>query len=496
MTGNSILTRFQTIGGQFQAIFHPEPTHWSDLHTLWLHPERLPKYAAETAVVNRTLDLVGPLDWPHFPERNLQRHWSQPAVSYAAFTGAMLVKLNEGLYSMGDLRQYLVEHPGLIPLLGFSVVRSKAHSYGFDPDNSLPTQRHLTRMLREVPNATLQFLLNDSLRLARQELQQHNLTMGECISLDTKHILAWVKENNPKAFVEQRFDKTKQPAGDPDCKMGCKRKHNQHKKQPAGQDPRSTPTTNPQSAENLKLGEFYWGYGSGVVVTKIPAWGELVIAELTQTFDHADVSYFFPLMTLTEQRLGFRPRFGTFDAAFDAWYVYHFFHRDEDPAAFAAVPFSEKGGYKAHGRKFSSDGLPICAAGLPMPLQLTYTDRTTCIVAHERGKYVCPLQHPQRTAETCPVNHKTWNKNGCTAMMPTSIGARLRYTLDREGQTYKDIYKQRTATERINSQAKALGIERPHIRNGKAIANLNTLIYILINLRLLQRIRNRQPETD
>ena len=35
----------------------------------------------------------------------------------------------------------------------------------------------------------------------------------------------------------------------------------------------------------------------------------------------------------------------------------------------------------------------------------------------------------------------------------------------------------------------ALGIERPHIRNGTAIANLNTLIYILINLRFLQRIR-------
>jgi hypothetical protein len=52
------------------------------------------------------------------------------------------------------------------------------------------------------------------------------------------------------------------------------------------------------------------------------------------------------------------------------------------------------------------------------------------------------------------------------------------------------------ATRRINSQAKALGIERPYLRNGKAIANQNTLIYILINLRMLQRIRNRQPEEN
>ncbi len=53
----------------------------------------------------------------------------------------------------------------------------------------------------------------------------------------------------------------------------------------------------------------------------------------------------------------------------------------------------------------------------------------------------------------------------------------------------REVYKQRTVTERINSQATELGIERPKLRNGKAIANLNTLIYVLIDLRALQRIR-------
>jgi hypothetical protein len=131
-----------------------------------------------------------------------------------------------------------------------------------------------------------------------------------------------------------------------------------------------------------------------------------------------------------------------------------------------------------------------------MPLKGTFTDRTRCIIPHERGLYVCPLLFPQPNGKSCSKNHKNWPKGGCTADMPTSIGARLRYTLDRDDQAYKDIYKQRTATERINSQAKALGIERPHIRSGKAIANLNTLIYVLINLRLLQRIRNHQPEIE
>jgi hypothetical protein len=79
-------------------------------------------------------------------------------------------------------------------------------------------------------------------------------------------------------------------------------------------------------------------------------------------------------------------------------------------------------------------------------------------------------------------------------MMPTCAGARLRYQLDRESAAYKSIYHQRTATERINSQALALGIERPHLRRQSAIANQNTLIYVLINLRALQRIRAHQEE--
>jgi hypothetical protein len=33
--------------------------------------------------------------------------------------------------------------------------------------------------------------------------------------------------------------------------------------------------------------EYYWGYASGVVATKVPGWGEFVLAEMTDTFDHS-----------------------------------------------------------------------------------------------------------------------------------------------------------------------------------------------------------------
>ena len=129
-----------------------------------------------------------------------------------------------------------------------------------------------------------------------------------------------------------------------------------------------------------------------------------------------------------------------------------------------------------------------------MPLKFTFTDRTTTIVVHERGKYVCPLRFPAQTAAACPINDARWPKGGCTAMMPTCAGARIRYQLDRESAQFKAVYKQRTTDERVNSQALELGIERPKLRRQSAITNQNTLIYVLINLRALQRIRTRKED--
>jgi len=45
----------------------------------------------------------------------------------------------------------------------------------------------------------------------------------------------------------------------------------------------------------------------------------------------------------------------------------------------------------------------------------------------------------------------------------------VRHELDRHSEAFRRIYSQRAACERINSQAVALGIERPHLRNGRSI---------------------------
>ena len=81
-----------------------------DLHTLGANPALLPPFGQESAVALRYLDLLSPLAWDHFPERNLA--WQPAPVPYAALAAACLIKLDQQLVSMGRLRQYLAEQPG------------------------------------------------------------------------------------------------------------------------------------------------------------------------------------------------------------------------------------------------------------------------------------------------------------------------------------------------------------------------------------------------
>jgi hypothetical protein len=464
------------------SVRHPS------LAALDARPDQLPDWVRDAPVAMRYLQFLGPLAWQHVPTRSCATPPQAPPLPYSPFLAACLVKVDQQIGSMARLWQYLVDHPALTWLLGFPLVPSPSAPWGFDVQASLPTPRHFTRMLRTLPNPILQGLLDSTVSQLKATLPS-NVAFGEAISLDTKHILAWVIENNPNAYVDSptgRYDPARQPIGDPDCRLGCKTRRNQQTTALT----LPTPLTDPVPASTVKVGTWYWGYGTGVVATKVPGWGEFVLAECTQPFNCADVTYFFPLMQATTRRLGVHPRYGAFDAAFDAWYVYADFHNEEHDG-FAAVPFVAKGG-KAP-KSFNDDGLPRCQAGLSMPLWSTFWAKTSA-VPHEKGRYGCPLAGGHDPSAACPIRHATWEKGGCTTTIPTSVGARLRSQLDRESPAYKDVYRQRTATERVNSQAVNLGIERPRLRNGKAIANHNTLIYIVINLRALQRVQQKKGE--
>ena len=83
-------------------------------------------------------------------------------------------------------------------------------------------------------------------------------------------------------------------------------------------------------------------------------------------------------------------------------------------------------------------------------------------------------------------------------VVPFSVDkyTRIRHQLDRDSALYQAVYRQRTACERINSQALDLGIERPRLRNQQAIAHLNTLTYVLIDLRARHRLVEQRADNQ
>ena len=465
--------RWQLGAGQQVPLQRPHLTE------LARNKASLPQFVRDCPVAQKYLGLLAPLDWAHFPERSTERPWPGPKPHpRAPFVAAYLVKLNENQTYMGHLRSYLVEHPALVWLLGFKLEPAPAVSYGFDVEASVPSRKQLGRVLRDLDNQMLQFLLSSTVSLISQQLPPE-VAFGREISIDTKHIIAWVAENNPKAYIKDsdRLNKERQPKGDRTCKLGCKKKSNQHK---AETHPEPQPSQH-KAVTQFSCDQYFWGYNSGLVATKVPGYGEFVLAELTQTFDKGDTTFFFPLMAATRQRLGFKPPFGALDAAFEAWYTFDYFH---NAGGFAAIPATKRTKVK---RQFDAQGLPLCEAGLPMPCQATFINNRG-IIPQQMGRYGCPLLFPEPTDHTCPIDHPKWPAGGCVLKMGTSPGARILHQLDRDSPTYKKLYNQRTATERVNSQAKALGIERPKLRHQQAIANQNSLIYILINLRALHRL--------
>jgi Transposase DDE domain len=454
----------------------------------------LPAWVAQDPVVHKYQALLGQLPWADFPERpplrSQDRPWPGPRPDpRAPCVAAFLVKLHEGKRSMSDLRAYLLEHPALVYLLGFPRCPDPSAPHGFNVEATVPDRRQLSRVLRTLPNDALQFLLTATVELLRASLPAaEQATFGDTIAGDTQAILAWVKENNPKQYIKEgRLDKTRQPTGDPDCKLGVKARHNSPPKDE--HDALPTPAKEAKPASQLQVGvDILWGYAAGIVVTRLPDKTEVVLAERTRPFNESDISYFFPLMKQVEGRLGRRPRIGIWDAAYDAHYVYDYF---DQAGGQAVVPLVA--GRRGSQRQFAADGAPLCAAGLAMPRLFVYEHRTG-LYPHEREKCGCPLLHPQPSGEPCPIADPHFAKGGCTTTLAASRGARIRHQLDRTSDAYKQLYDQRTMVERINSQAEALEIIHPKLRSGRAIANRNTLTYVLINLRALMRLRAAAEE--
>lgn len=411
-------------------------------------------------VVQRYRAFFALFEWSCLPEREDTRLWpGPPPHPRSAYLKAFLVKLCEGKAYVSQLRRFLVEHPLLVIELGFHLVLDASQPFGFDVGRTVPGERWLRHMQQHLDQRWLQALLRATVTALQAEIPG----LGETIAVDVKHLYAWVKENNPRQYVTDRYDKAQQPKGDPDCRLGVKRSSNQ--------------VLSDGSTKEKK--EYLWGYGSGVVAAITADYSDVVLAEYSQPFNENDVTYFSPLYQRTVVALESFPTNIAADAAYDAWYVYE---HTACHGGVAAIPLNQ------HGHPDSmrdADGTPRCEQHLRMvpTIQFNHTN------GYRAQRFQCPLLFPQKTGATCP--HAQFVKGkGCVKDVNWERGGIQRVTLNRDGPLYKSIYTQRTTCERINSQAQALGIERPKVRQMRSVRNLNTLTYLIINAKALARCRS------
>jgi hypothetical protein len=440
------------------------------------------------------------LDWSLVEEFEAHRCGpGRPGHPESAYLKAFLIPQNEGFLYTSQLRRFLLKHPLLVIELGFHLVLDPSAAYGFAVDKTLPCRYWLTKKLQRLDQELLQALLRATVVALQQEIPG----LGEVVAFDVKHIYAWVKENNPRVYVKERYAKDQVLAGDPDCQLGVKRSSNRDlpdastppepssTAQPAPTSPAPSAPTPPQQGPAEQKGkqekkkgksdkkeekEYLWGYGSGVAAATDPVYGEVVLAEYTLTFNEADLTYFRPLLRRTVLATGQYPLYLSADAAYDCWWI----QSCCAPGGLAAVPLR-----KVTKTTFAPDGVPLCARGLRMHP----TSRFQHTNGYRAQRYRCPLLFPERTGQSC--DHAQFAKDkGCVKDINIEPAGLRRVLLDRRSPQYHAVYTQRTACERINSTSQALGIERPKVRNIRSVRNLNTLIYLVINVRALAKAKS------
>jgi hypothetical protein len=411
-------------------------------------------------VVQSYRSLFSLFDWS-IVERWEAEHAGQGSHGHpmAAYIKSFLVRINEGIIYTSRLRKFLLEHPLLVIDLGFHLDLDYNARYGFNYKTTIPSEVWLRAKLRTLDQQLLQELLNATVTDLKEEIPG----LGEVIAYDVKHIYAWVKENNNNVYVKDRYNKNHQPAGDPDCRFGIKKRSNIEQ-------------ADGTTKEEIKS---LWGYGTGVVAATVAEYGDVVLAEHTQPFNENDITYYRPLYKKTIKSLNSIPVHSTGDAGFDAWYTY------DDMAqhgGIAAIPINEHGHQTP---KRDTDDVPFCPIGLRMQFRFEFNHT----YGYRAKKYGCPLLYPTRTGQDCSYEQFKKGK-GCVKDINITLGAKMRVDLDRTGPLYHAVYAQRNCCERINSQAKALGIENPKVRNIHSVRNLNTLTYLIINVRALKRVKS------
>jgi len=348
--------------------------------------------------------------------------------------------------------------------LSFELSTNLGISYVLGFDKRLPSRHRFEEFLHKTPNALLQDIRKQQIKT----LVKLGVISGKYLSIDSTPIVAWVKQNNPKVFVEGKFDKTKFPKGDPDARLGfmsLQKLKSNSKEQQADLF---------QSSSNNKTVKriiYFWGYRNHVIFDSL---SELPIFENTLPANVPDCKAIIPSFKELKKYLRLRPKGVLADAAYDAEYVRKYIRRSLKTKDF--IPINPRS--RRQDIKLTLHNTRVCIAGFEMYPWGKFKDR-----GRIRRKFVCPITHLQSMAKkhnhTCPVNHPKFSKGGCYAYVRVDKNYRLD-AISPKSEYFKRIYRMRSGDERGFSRLLSFYMQQPILTGLNAVANHCTLAHISI----------------
>lgn len=357
-----------------------------------------------------------------------------------ALLSAFIYRNIRGIPTLSDLIREFNEHPSL------------AFKLGFSPSKPIPSIERLSSFLRDMPNKILQSIREDLVA----KLISCDEISGRFLSTDSCPVPVWVKENNLKTIVKDRFDKTKIPKGDSDARLGI-----------------IVTFPNP----NQKKVTYFWGYRNHVITDAI---SELPISEKTAPANAHDSNFLIPQLKYVKDTFSLIIEAVMADSAFDSAPIIEFIVKELN-----AKPVIAKNPRNQQNQnpnfKISSQGIPVCIAGFEMLSRGIFYDK---IQKRTRHKFVCPLTGSKKFAKVVPVcpwwHPKFLNGSGCMTYLRVDVDESIRKSIDYGSETFKKLYNLRVSSERIFSRLFSLCMQSPSVTGLNAISNHCTIAHITV----------------
>lgn len=368
--------------------------------------------------------------------------------SRQAILRALVYKNLKAIKTLSELSFELSTNLGIAYILGF--------------DKKAPSRHRFEEFLHRIPNQLLQQIREQQLKT----LIELGVITAKYLSIDSTPIVAWVKQNNPKVFVEGKFNKAKFPKGDLDARLGfmALKKIAMHSKE------QQLELFNNKNKDDKQI-IWFWGYRNHVIFDSL---SELPLFEITKPANVSDCKVTVPAFRELNKIFKFKPKGILGDAAHDSGYIRKYIRSSLKAKDF--IPINPRA--TKQDIKFTKHNTRTCIAGFEMYPWGKFKDR-----GRIRQKFVCPITHSKTFASKynhqCPMNHPKLSKGGCYAY--TRVDKNYRGDcMNPKSKYFKRIYNLQSGSERGFSRLLTFYMQRPILTGLKAISNQCTLAHITI----------------